>query len=320
MSKMQMVRRVCSILDFYTNDKIGNVSYGNYPMVAIEGKKIRLFNLSRNRVCRLGWLIPIGVPYVVKKRRLDEVDDEGERRRQVVNIAYQFGEKLYVHDMYYQANLGGPDKKKLYSPAVDKVIQLTKGGWEIDEQEDYSKFIWQYALKTTIGDFRKVANINFEMAMSIDTEMLAKIGWTVNQVLGRNAFYGIVTTGTKPVGRSKKNLKYKWYNKYLCALDITGGNGLEVWGYEECNNMQHPHIGERGQLCRGDFAREIQERIDKGLITEFFVLMLDFLEHYNPDSPLLRIPVSRNDADESRGRYKSTSKYLKSKIVFGEER
>jgi hypothetical protein len=316
MSKMRMVRQVGNILDNFTTKIEGNIYFGDYPMLALEGNKIRLFKMPANKKCRLGWLIPIGVPYVIKKSGREDL----RKITSAINVAYQFGEKLYVHSDYYHANLAGSRDKKLYSPVVDKIIQLTKAGWEAAEQEDYNKFMWQYALKSTVGDFREVAKIDFDMAMSIDTEMLAKVGWTINQVLGRNAFYGIVTAGTKPVSRAKKKKTFRWYNKYLCAIDITGGNGLEVWGYQQYNSNQHPHIGSSGGLCRGSFGREIQDRLDKGLITEFFVMMLDFFEHYNSSSPFFKLPIPAGDADETRGRLVTMSEYLKSKIAFGEER
>jgi hypothetical protein len=309
MSKLHVIRQIGSILDKFTERRENNISYGKYPAIVVFGDKIRLFNLN-GRLTRLGWLMPIGIPYVIKKTMAD-----GSGRNNMINIAYQFGERVYVNLDYF-SHLKHEDEKILYSPTVDKVIQLSKGGWNAIEQADYNKFMWQYVLKTNVGNFRKVSNIEFDMAMSIDAEMLTKIGWTVNQVLGRNAFYGIITTGTKQANRSKKNPTYRWYSKYLVVLDITGGNGLEVWSYLEYKGNQHPHINAHGQLCRGSFANDIQSRIDKGLITEFFVLMADFLEHYSNKHPFFHLPLDASVIDS--GRLTSTSKFILDKVVLGE--
>jgi len=317
MTKIELITRVGDILDHYTTRVEGNVHYGRYPQIAMYKDIIRLFpgNYTQSRI---GWLIPVGIPYVTKKRPNSGERERDEDKRRVINIAYQFGEKLYVHDWYYLDFLGGNVKNKfLYSPLVDKVIQLSKGGWEAAEQLDYDKFVWQLALKAPAGTFQTITNIDFEMTMDIDVEMLNKIGWVVNQVAGRNAFYGIIETGTVKTGKSKKNPKYKWYNKYLCTLDVTGGSGLEIIGILKYGNSFHPHINGSGNLCRNDYGRTIQDRIDKGMITEFFVLMADFLENYNDGSPYFHLPVaSRNVA--SGGRLDSKSKYLMSKIAFNE--
>ncbi|GAG36794.1 unnamed protein product, partial [marine sediment metagenome] len=243
----------------------GNVYYGDYPIIAAFNGHIKIYNDDgeRERDFNL-WFLPVGVPYIY--------NESGVTPSGGVHVAHMLGDRLYVHSRIFHRFISSKTQVVLSSPIVDKTIEITRGGWLDTEKQDYQDFIFNFALRSTTSVFRETTGINFEAVSDVDVDVLYNDGWIVNQVIGRNAFYGIRDCGVQIPNITEDNEIY-WFNKYLVYLDVTGGSGVNVYGYIDFNRYPHPHVNNSGNLCTNEFEAPLFDRINKGEITFFFLLM-----------------------------------------------
>jgi hypothetical protein len=59
--------------------------------------------------------------------------------------------------------------------------------------------------------------------------------------------------------------------------------------HESVNGHIHPHIHAAGSLCTGSFGSQIREALCSGNLVDFFELICNLLNTYNPSSPYQRI-------------------------------
>jgi len=307
MQKLELIRRVSAILEKFTDEQDGNVYYGNYPIIASFDGHIKLYidDGEGERDFNL-WFVPVGVPYIY--------NEGGVTPSGGVHVAYMLGDRLYVHSRIFRRFVTSK-AQVLSSPIVDKMIEITRGGWRNTEKQDYQDFLFNFALRSTTSVFRETTGINFEAVSDVDIDVLYKDGWIVNQVIGRNAFYGIRDCGVQIPNITEDDDIY-WFNKYLVYLDVTGGAGVNVYGYVDFNRHPHPHVNTNGGLCTNEFEAPLFDRINKGEITFFFLLMTDFLQGYNSRSPYFSLPLSERRKETVNGNYK----YIVSKIATSEMR
>ena len=311
MENAEVLRRIITILDRYTTKIENNIRFGKYPYIAEYNGHIRMLELRENGAIQslTGWLLPVGIPFMVKHNETHDDSVEGQDRGRVVG--YYLGNAFYMHEEIFNKYVADSEKKVFFVPTIDDFVYLTPGGWSVEEQKSFSKYLWQMATKTLSGDFREVADIKFEARLDINRDVLFRDGWVANRVAGRNIFYGIVTC---PVDIHRMDVdtgdKYLWYNKYITILDVTGGNGIQTFGMVTYQDNFHPHVSGSGGLCKGNAVRMIQDKLNSGLLTEFFIFMKDFLSSYSDENPFSHLPVSLGETDSPiRG-----SKYIISKI------
>jgi len=306
MQKLELIRRVSAILEKFTDKQDGNVYYGNYPIIAAFDGHIKIYNDDGEgeRGFHL-WFLPVGVPYIY--------NESGVTPSGGVHVAHMLGDRLYVHTRIFHNFMSSKTEAVLSSPIVDKMIEITRGGWRDAEKQDYQDFIFNFAFRSTTSVFRETTGINFEAISDIDVEILYKDGWIVNQVIGRNAFYGIRDCGVRIPDITEDNEIY-WFNKYLVYLDVTGGSGVNVYGYVSYSRYPHPHVNAGGALCTNEFEAPLYDRINKGEITFFFLLMTDFLQNYNTRSPYFSLPLTERRKGNVNGDYN----YIINKIATSE--
>jgi len=289
----EVLRKVISILDTYTTKVENNVRFGSYPFIAYYEGNMRIFKMMGDRALSslTGWLLPVGIPFMAKHLQKEDEEEEADADRVRV-IGYYLGNALYIHENIYGAYVGGAEDKVFFTPEIEDVIHLAPGGWGIEEQKNFTKYLWQMATKSMSGDFREIADINFEASLNIKRDVLFRDGWVTNRVAGRNIFYGIMEC---PIEQYDIEVdtegKHFWYNKYLTILDVTGGNGIQTFGIVAYEGNYHPHVSGEGGLCKGNATKMIQDRLNAGLLTEFFIFMKDFLSHYYSDNPFVKMPV-----------------------------
>lgn len=309
MIKGEALRRIVYILDRYVTSNIGNVNYGNFPFITYYNGHMRLFNMKDATKSLLGWLIPVGIPLMISFGETSK--SLTNKRNRVSVIGYVIGNKIYVHNEMFKTYVLDTDEKMLFTPTSTKSVLLVQGGWSTREQVLYSKFLWQFAIGANISVFKEVTQVDFDTPIYIDRDVLFREGWVVNTIAGRNVFYGIITCGLdENLGYDVPDRKYLWYNKYLTVMDITGGGGLQTFGINSYNDYVHPHIMNDGGLCTANAARMIQDRVNSGQMTEFFILMKDFLCGYNDENPFFHVAI------EGRERNILGSKYLRSKVFL----
>jgi hypothetical protein len=315
MENIEVLRRIISILDRYTTRVENNIRFGVYPFIAEYNGNIRMMNMSKNEAALslCGWLLPVGIP--VMMRYGSSLDSSTVDRGRVVG--YYLGNGLYIHEEIFERFVNDYSDKEFFVPNIDDFIHLTPGGWSVEEQKGFNKYLWQLSTKSLSGDFREIADINFEARMDINRDVLFRDGWVSNRIAGRNIFYGIVTC---PVDMHRMDIdtgdKYLWYNKYITILDVTGGNGIQTFGNATYSGNYHPHVSNNGSLCRGNAVRIIQDKLNSGMLTEFFIFMKDFLSSYSDENPFVHLPVHKGGTESPI----SGSKYIINKIYHeGEE-
>lgn len=282
MGDLQTIRSLCTILDKYVNRVNGNIHFGDYPIVGSYNSDFLQF--SQNRLHN-EWYLPFGIPFIYH---------QGRRRNEPSrHIAYLIGERLYVHNKMFREYVGDVTRTKFYNPQVDAVIELAKGGWSLLEKKKYEDLLWKMALKTTSPEFHRLFGFDFDVVTAVDGDILWKDGWLVNRIFGDNAFYGITECGVKDDDLGG----YKWYNKYFVKLNISGGGGIKTFGELHYHNGPHPHVNEVGDLCRGGFEKPLQGHIYKGEITQFFVLMKQFLTHYYRRDAYYTVPLQDSEVE-----------------------
>lgn len=311
MENIEVLRKIISILDQYTTKIENNVRFGTYPFIAEYNGNIRMLNMNKDEaiISLTGWLLPVGIPFMVKHG--EEFDDNSNDKDRGRVVGYYLGNALYMHEDIFNRYVQDNKKKGFFVPNIDDYIHLAPGGWTFEEQKSFSKYLWQLSTKTMSGDFREIADINFEARMDINQAVLFRDGWVANRIAGRNIFYGIVTC---PVDIHRMDIdtgdKYLWYNKYITILDVTGGNGIQTFGAANYQGNYHPHVSGNGSLCRGNAVRMIQDKLNAGLLTEFFIFMKDFLCSYSDENPFHRLPIQMAAMESPiKG-----SKYIISKI------
>jgi len=292
MENIEVLRRVITVLDRYTTKIENNVRFGKYPFIAEYEGHMRIFEMMGEEALNslTGWLLPVGIPFMVKHSAMDEHDNPVDRVRV---MGYFLGNAVYIHDEIFSRYVKDDTEKIFFTPTIEDFVHLVPGGWNTEEQNNFSKYLWQMATTMMSGDFREVADINFEAAMDIKRDVLFRDGWVTNRVAGRNIFYGIMTC---PVERYQIDVdvpkgEYLWYNRYLTILDVTGGNGIQTFGMVTYQGNYHPHVSGGGGLCRGNATRMIQDKLNGGQLTEFFIFMKDFLGHYHHENPFVNLPV-----------------------------
>jgi hypothetical protein len=301
MENAEVLRRIITILDRYTTRVEDNVRYGDYPFISQYNGHIRLFifdDVEQTRRSLTGWLLPVGIPFLMSYIGRRPTSEESVNRARV--IAYYLGNALYVHETMFNEFIDSKEKKVLFNSEQENYVSVVPGGWNTEEQHGFSKYLWQFVVKSMSGDFREVMNINFESILHVNTDILFRDGWVVSKIAGRNVFYGIVDC---PVEQYNVTVdvgeKYIWYNKYLTILDITGGNGIQTFGRVAYGECYHPHVSGEGNLCRGNATRMIQDKLNNGLLTEFFIFMKDFLSHYYHENPFFKLPISQNNTNKT---------------------
>ncbi len=265
----------------------GNVHIGMFPHVGHVGKKMVMTKWTeplRN------WFLPFGVPFVVDTR-----DGVGLNRKY---IGYALGDDLFVHKWLFNKYLSNDMQSEiLYTPFTDYSASLARKGWLKEDKEGYEQLVWRLAMKDTGPNFQKITQLNFESKANMDKDLLRREGWVVNRVLGSNAFYGMYTGPTRIPG----NNRILWYNKYLVLLDLMEGAGILVDASMRFGSGPHPHINRSMRMCEGGFSTGLHQHMQRGEITEFFMLMKNFLRQYNPDSPIFPVPITRGNVDSCRG-------------------
>jgi hypothetical protein len=98
---------------------------------------------------------------------------------------------------------------------------------------------------------------------------------------------------------------------------VTGGNGIQTFGIVTYQGNYHPHVSSGGSLCRGNATRMIQDKLNGGLLTEFFIFMKDFLGHYHHENPFVSMPVRVGGSGDSP---LIGCKHIIDKIYHSEER
>ena len=318
-----MLRRIITILDRYTTNIENNVRYGNYPFMTMYEDKLRMFvfrNINSVELTLAGWLLPVGIPFMMRYDSGGEEDEYGDRKDRARVIGYYLGNAIYIHKFLFDKFLDN-EKKVLFSPVMDEYITIQPPEWNSDERKGFAKYLWQLASKSLGADFRKLANINFDSAIAIDSDILYKDGWVVNRLAGRNVFFGTVKCPIDIMDISVElDGKYLWYNNYLVILDVSGGDGIQVFGNATYGEYPHPHITGGGSLCRGNAVRMIQDKLKTGRITEFFLFMKDFLNSYSDDNPFIHLPVNSNNDDVVlKGSVSLTNKIYSGDVIYEDE-
>ena len=325
MENIEVLRRIITVLDRHTTKIENNVRFGKYPFIAEYEGNIRIFEMMGEEALTslTGWLLPVGIPFMVKYtgNRHDEEDGTTTQVDRVRVMGYYLGNALYIHDEIYNRYVvsdENAEEKIFFTPVLEDFVHITPGGWSAEEQHNFSKYLWQFATKSMSGDFREVADINFEAAMDIKRDILFKDGWVTNKVAGRNIFYGITECPVEQhnVSDDIPDGQYLWYNRYLTILDVTGGNGIQTFGMATYQGNYHPHVSGGGGLCRGNAQRTIQNKLNVGQLTEFFIFMKDFLSHYHSENPFCNLPVYM----ESGGTPIKGSKHIIGKIYHSSDR
>jgi len=276
MTKLQDLRTVIGMLEPYISNKKGNINFGDFPIVAGKDGKFDSFNY-RDRFAV--WGLPIGIPYVVNV--------SGDMNKPNIKVAaYMINDRLFVHTGIFKAHRLDTWLTRLYNPIRGDVLELCKAGWVEKERTSYEQFLWNYCMEVGSADFYQVSGIRFDAKADIDYDILMSDGWYVNRIPGMSAYYGIITCGIN----KQADDKYDWYNKYFANVELTSGNGVKVYGDMANGHLDHPHI-DNGYLCEQDYAKFMSQHLNKGEMTQFFVLLGQFLRSYSTGSPYFHLPL-----------------------------
>lgn len=292
MSVLQQIIRLKSLLKSYiTETKEGNIHFGNFPHVGHIDNKLSMMPYQESM---RNWFLPMGIPFT------KQTEDRHSLSKKY--IAYGIGDELFIHKDLYSRFLGGRGsgmgERTLEVPLTESSTTLERKGWLLPEKELYENLLWRLAIRTSGQDFQKMARVDFDTKLSLDKAFLLKDGWTVNRVIGSNAYYGMIRAKAKADGRRG----IMWYNKYLVLADLTGGSGINIDGMMKFDRMPHPHTYSGLNLCIGGYGEPMNRHLNKGEITEFFIVMKRFLTHYNNDSPTFRCPIGRGSTSHLSGK------------------
>lgn len=299
MSELKDIIRLKSILKKYTSEtKDGRIHFGLYPHVGHTGK--RMVQMPYQDTLR-NWFLPFGVPYTTMSG-----DNMGLKRKY---IAYGIGNELFIHKAMYDKFIGNQTAQILSTPVIDSGTSLMRAGWQDEENKIYQSLLWRLSIRTSGQDFQQISRIDFDNKLNLDKAVLERDGWLANRILGSNAFYGIYTGPTK----IQNDTKIYWYNKYIVLVDVNGGTGLMIDGMMKRERNPHPHVHPDLKLCFGGYERMMMDHINKGEMTNFFLLTKHFLGQYNPQSPTFRLPLEKSQKATLSG---PASKYFSKFIYF----
>jgi len=281
---------------YTTETKDGRIHFGNYPHVGQIGNRMSIMpyqDTLRN------WFLPFGVPFTTMSG-----DGMGIKRKY---IAYGIGDELFIHKALYDKFVGRMGASILSIPVTESSTSIARSGWLEEETEKYKSLLWRMSIKTSGPDFQRISRVDFDTKLNIDRDLLARDGWVVNRVLGSNAFYGMCIMKTRVQGQDRVS----WYNKYIVLVDLNSGTGLMIDGLMKYDRNPHPHVHPDLRLCFGGYERPLYGHINKGEMTDFFLLMKNFLGQFNPDSPTFRLPIERSQRSSLHGiGHKHFSKHI----------